>query len=44
MCNHQILDKYVNKRALIKNAHNGHHKIGCVIYDKSRYCVLRVWV
>ena len=40
----KILDKYVSKRHLIKNAHNGHHKIGCVILDKSKQCVLRVWL
>ncbi len=34
------LDKFVKKRIFLKNDCNGHHNIGCVIYDKSRQYVL----
>lgn len=34
-----ILYKYLQKRSLIKNVNNGHHNIGCVIFDKSHYCI-----
>lgn len=39
-----ILEKYSAQRTLIKNNGNGHHDIGCVIYDKSSYRVLRDWL
>ncbi len=36
----KLLDKFIKKRILIKNDNNGHHKIGCVIFDKSRKYLL----
>ena len=39
-----LLDTYIEKRKVLKNDCNGHHNIGCVIYDKSRQYVLQFWI
>lgn len=39
-----IFESEFNLRRLIKNDNNGHHKLGCVIFNKSTQCLLRIWV
>ncbi len=40
-----VINEYILKRSEIKNAHNGHAKIGCVAFSPNlrHQCVLRVW-
>ena len=42
--NFNLLEKYSKKRLDFSNKNNGHHNIGCVIYDKKTHWVLRVWL
>ena len=31
-------------RQNLENDCNGHHKLGCVIFNKNTQCLLRIWV